>query len=428
MLSGPKTGANAHDEDAKALATGVAQLNERTSGGESIHRPIVKLAAGSRAGGSKWRSVRFRLTAAYGGLSFLSGSALLTITYLLVDGLPLSPSRIVSIPPGSGNIPVAVAEARAIVLHDLLLRSGFALAVMALISVWVGWFIAGRVLRPLRAITAMTRQISQKNLNERLALSGPDDELKELGDTIDELLGRLERAFEDQQVFVANASHELRTPLAMIRTSLDVAEAKPVPMSQDASVIAAKVRQSLDQADRLVESFLVLARAELDLTTNTVLVSLPELASRALESQVAALGERDIVVRTNLNPADVSGSEILLSRMVANVVDNAVRYNVTPGYIEITTTVSDSTAQILVQSGGQVLDPSRIEQLTQPFRRLGTDRTGSDGGVGLGLSIVLAIAKAHDGTLGLRARVDGGLCVLIELPSIEVSSGKVRSP
>ena len=241
-------------------------------------RPLAGLARRLTRRALPRRSVRLRLTFVYGGLFLISGAGLLTVTYLLVAGLPSTTnqlpysasaikarSRVTDRPPpssrslGQGLHAVAAAQ-QSVDLHALLIRSGIALVVMAIASIWLGWFMAGRVLRPLQIITSTTRQISEENLHERLAMPGPHDELKELGDTIDGLLGRLEGAFDAQRGFVANASHELRTPLAMMRTSLDVAEGKSPPVSQDASVLAGKVREGLDQADRLVESFLVLAR------------------------------------------------------------------------------------------------------------------------------------------------------------------------
>jgi signal transduction histidine kinase len=231
-------------------------------GGEADEVPIGTLptrAAESLLGMLRWparwaasrRSVRLRLTAIYGALFLACGASLLTITYLLVEGAPFGLPRHYNPPAISGNVPIGIAAERHSVLHALLLRSGIALAIMALISVWLGWIVAGRVLAPLRVITARTREISDENLHEQLALVGPEDEIKELSDTIDDLLARLEGAFGAQRRFMANVSHELRTPLAMMRTSLDVAAAKPRPMSDDASVLSGKVREGLGQADRL---------------------------------------------------------------------------------------------------------------------------------------------------------------------------------
>jgi hypothetical protein len=311
------------------------------------------------------------------------------------------------------GFPIAVERQN--VLHALLLRSGIALGIMALVSVWLGWIVAGRVLAPLRVITAQTRQISEENLFERLALAGPDDEIKELSDTIDGLLARLERAFAAQRRFVANVSHEMRTPLAMMRTSLDVAAGKPRPMSADASVLSGKVREGLDQADRLVESFLVLARAQAGGMTDLETVSLPELTREAVGAWTEIIDELNLTVREHLQDVRVTGSELLLGRLVANLVDNAVRHNRVAGLIGITTEADGPTARLTVESDGRMIDPDEVSRLVEPFHRRGADRTGSDNGIGLGLAIVAAIATAHRGTLDLRARPEGGLTAVVEL-------------
>jgi signal transduction histidine kinase len=394
-------------------------------------RPLARLGERVSRGAIPRRTVRLRLTAVYGGLFLVSGAALLAITYLLVAGLPATlprfPEGFSGAPsrsrPEKRSFPPCCSSPRAIAfaqqtadLHGLLIRSGIALVIMAVLSIWLGWFMAGRVLRPLQVITSTTRQISEENLHQRLTLPGPLDELTELGDTIDGLLERLEGAFDAQRNFVANASHELRTPLAMMRTSLDVAEAKSPPASQDASVLAGKVREGLDQADRLVESFLVLARAQRGVMTDLTTVSLPQLVSTALEARTADTADMGLAVRLQLGDADVIGSEALLARMVANLVGNAIRHNQPGGFIDVTTEADACAARLIVENGGPLLDPDDVEQLAQPFKRLGAERTGSADGVGLGLSIVAAIVAAHRGTLDLQAAPRGGLRVHIELP------------
>ena len=403
-------------------------------------RPLAGLARRVTHHALPLRSVRLRLTIVYGGLFLVSGAGVLTVTYLLVAGLPPTTIQLpqsgtstarageASVPPpsslGRGNLTQhAIAAAQQTVdLHGLLIRSGIALVVMAIVSIWLGWLMAGRLLRPLQVMTSTTRQISEENLHERLAIPGPRDELKELGDTIDGLLGRLERAFDAQRGFVANASHELRTPLAMMRTSLDVADGKSPPVSQDTSVLAGKVREGLDQADRLVESFLMLARAQQGMMTDLTTVSLPEVVATALDARTADIADMHLAVRPHLGDADVMGSETLLARMVGNLVDNAVRHNEPGGFIDITTETDGSTARLIMDNGGQLLDPDKVEQLSQPFKRLGAERTDSANGVGLGLSIVTAIVSAHRGTLDLQARHDGGLRVLVELPHARPAS------
>ncbi|MGH2882745.1 MAG: sensor histidine kinase, partial [Solirubrobacteraceae bacterium] len=260
-----------------------------------------------------------------------------------------------------------------------------------------------------------TRRISDDNLHERLAMPGPRDELTELADTIDGLLARLETAFEAQRRFVANASHELRTPLAMMRTSLDVAVAKPEPIPPEVRRLDDKLREGLDQADRLLESFLVLARAQHDAHDDRVAVSLAPLVDAAFENRMAVIAEKEIDVQTSLAPVTVSGSATLLSRMVDNLIENAVRHNEPGGFVAVAGEIDGDVARLIVENGGPRLDTASVEQLGQPFQRLAADRTGSVDGVGLGLSIVAAVAAAHGGALQLHARADGGLRVELEL-------------
>jgi signal transduction histidine kinase len=362
------------------------------------------------------QSVRVRLTAIYSALFLGCGSVLLTITYLLVRGAPFAPPPGYNPPAVSGNEPIGSAAERHIVLHGLLVRFGIALAIMALVSVWLGWIVAGRVLAPLRVITQRTRRISEANLHERLALAGPDDEMKELSDTIDGLLERLERAFEMQKRFVSNVSHELRTPLTMMRTSLDVAAAKPQPMSHDAAVLSGKVREGLDQADRLVESFLALARAEAGRVGELEAVSLADLADAALDDSADTIAEEGLTTEVRCDDAWVRGSRMLLARLMANLLDNAVRYNRPGGAITIVGEADGPVARLTVDNDGHAIDPQEAVRLLEPFRRLGADRIRSESGVGLGLAIVAAIAAAHSGTVELRARPQGGLAVTVELP------------
>jgi hypothetical protein len=287
---------------------------------------------------------------------------------------------------------------------------------MALVSVLAGWLMAGRVLRPLRQITATTRLISEENLHERLALAGPSDEITDLAATIDGLLARLEGAFDAQRAFVANASHELRTPLAMMRTSLDVANAKSPPISTDASVLSTKVREGLDQAERLVESFLVLAKAERGVLDDITIFALPQITTEALESRTALANAAGVTLLGDLDEATVSGSRIMLSRMVVNLIDNAICYNHPGGWVRVTTRAAGPTCVLIVENSGSVLAPADVSQLGLPFRRGGSERTQADGGVGLGLSIVAAIATAHGGTMELEGRDGGGLRVEVALP------------
>jgi signal transduction histidine kinase len=403
------------------------------------------------------RTVRSRLTLVYGGLFLISGAVLLVITGLLweraTDGQfrigPNIPGAILRIAGWSSNAPkyrvagsgfsattvgtasgavaklqlvngplqTVAAEQRGSDLHQLLLYSVIALGVMAMFSIALGWLTAGRVLRPLRTITSAARRISVTNLHERLTLGGPDDELKELGNTIDELLGRLERSFQSQRQFVANASHELRTPLATMRASLDVAMAKPGPIPAQTISLANRLHQELDHIDGLLESFLALARAQRGPVDEDVALSLDLLVAAALEGRQVQIWDMGLQVREADCPeARVRGNETLLARMVENVIDNAVHHNEHNGWIRAGTEVNGQTARLIVENGGPVFDDNIVADLVQPFRRLGVERTGSDAGFGLGLSIVASIAETHGGHLELHPRSGGGIQVIIELP------------
>ncbi len=346
----------------------------------------------------------------------MCGAAVLAITYVLVAGAPFAPPDNYSPPARSGNIPSGVAAERHLVLHTLLIRSGVALAVMLIVSAALGWIVAGRVLRPLRVITERTREITESNLHERLALEGPKDEITDLSDTIDGLLGRLDRAFEAQRRFVANVSHELRTPLAMMRTSLDVAAAKPQPLSTDARVLSEKLGEGLDQADRLVESFLALARAQASPSPEAEPVSLGSMVGAAAGREAERIARRGLDLRLRLDGAEVTGNRVLLERLVANLVENAVSYSPAGGEIEISTSVQAGAAVLTVTNGGQVIDPAVAGRLHEPFERARARRTGSDDGVGMGLAIVAAICQVHGGRLEIAPGVAGGLIVTVRLP------------
>ncbi len=305
-------------------------------------------------------------------------------------------------------------------LHRLLIESGIALALMALVSIGLGWLVAGRVLRPLRAMTLAARQISEESLDERLAVHGPADELKDLGDTIDGLLARLETAFEAQRRFVANASHELRTPLAMMRTSLDVALGKPSPVPAEVTVLAGKLEEGLDQADKLLENLLLLAHAQQGGVGEITDASLRSLVAEALDANRAEIVQRGLAVDDDTVEGDVTGNGTLLARLVANLVDNAVRHNVPGGHVRISNDFQGARARLIVESDGQVIPEEQVQRLGEPFYRLGAERVANNDGTGLGLSIVRAIASGHGGNLELQARPKGGLRAVVELPAAPV--------
>jgi signal transduction histidine kinase len=361
------------------------------------------------------RTVRMRLTALYCVLFVLSAVVLLAIT----NGVGSSTSQTTTVTSGGAQQGRTVAvQAQTATSHQYLLGSAIALGVMVVVSVAAGWVVAGRVLRPLRVMTATTRRISADSLHERLAIDSPGDELKDLADTIDALLERLDGAFAAQRRFVANASHELRTPLATMRASLDVAVAKPGPVPPGTITLAGQVRAELDKVDQLLEGLLVLARAQHGALPGRAVLPLDYVVSAALVAQEDAITARNLTVQ-HVSGSDgiwVEGSQPLLRRMADNVIGNAVCHNRDGGWIRITTTAGNGAARLTIENGGDILDPAQAAGLAQPFRRLGADRTGSDDGAGLGLSIVAAITQAHRGSLQLHARPGGGLKVTITLP------------
>jgi signal transduction histidine kinase len=374
------------------------------------------------------RSVRLRFTILYGVVFLLSGAALLTIA----GTMTLNSTRAETAPvPGQVvDQPMAPAQAQAEIsrlhaqldhqradqLQQVLEGSAIALAVMAVVSAGLGRLVAGRVLHPLRTITAATQRISADNLHQRLAVPGPADEVKELADTIDGLLERLEESFAAQRRFVANASHELRTPLATMRASLDVAVAKPEPVPAQTRALADRLRTELDQVDLLLDGFLVLARTQHRALPNRTALPLGAIVTKALAARGSDIRARELTVLNTVEQGAVLGSGPLLGRMVDNVIDNAIRHNQDGGWIRITTRAEGAMVRLVVETGGAILDDGQVAQLAQPFRRIGPDRTGT--GSGLGLSIVAAIAEAHDGALALHARPEGGLRVEITLPLV----------
>jgi hypothetical protein len=391
------------------------------------------------------RTVRLRLTGLFAILFVVAGAALLAIASGLVVGRSSS-QAVTSVGASGGQslqsqlahdehqihaleAQLGSGSGQQSLSHQLFLSSLMALGIMAVVAGVLGWVLAGRALRPLRTITATARRISEDNLDERLAFTGPQDELKDLADTIDGLLERLEGAFAAQRRFVANASHELRTPLATMRASLDVAMAKPEPPPVQTVMLADRLRVELDRVDELLEGFLVLARAQHGALPDQAAVSLGDLAAAALAVRASAISARTLTVDASVSPAAawVTGSRALVSRMIDNVVDNAIVHNEPGGWISVTAATHDGVASVVVENGGPVLDQEQVSQLAQPFRRLGrggasVGRIATAGGSGLGLSIVAAIAAAHGGSLDLSARPAGGLRVVLTLPEASAAA------
>jgi signal transduction histidine kinase len=373
------------------------------------------------------RTIRLRLALLYGGVFFISGAVLLALIYGGVAHThgaysqalpaPIVERHIVGAGPLPPGVKVSVVDSnqRNVDLRVLAFASLIALAIMAAVSMGLGWLIAGRVLRPLRTITGTAREISATNLHQRLALDGPDDEFKELGDTFDELLARLDASFQSQRQFVANASHELRTPLARLKTLAQVALADPDATPESLRVAHERVLAAEGQLEGLIESLLSLASSERGLDSRKP-VDLMVLTGGVLEPHGPEIERRGLRLNAALGAARLEGNAGLLERLVGNLLDNAIRYNATLGKIEVTTRTDAGQAVLSVTNDGPIVPDSELERLGQPFQRLGPERLGVGDGHGLGLSIVLAVAAAHGGSVAIRARTHGGLDVEVRFP------------
>jgi signal transduction histidine kinase len=378
-------------------------------------------------------TIRLRLALLYGAVFLITGAVLLTIGYLLVRsglrdhhslattlrrlGKPADHllSKALGAAPGSPEVKLARAIQRQLVdsaLNQLLLEYLGALLAMTVVSIGTGYLLAGRALRPLRAITATAQRVSGENLGERIALAGPADELRELADTFDGMLARLDAAFASQRRFVANASHELRTPLAIMRTEVDVALADPAASVGELRAMGEAIRDTVDRNERLIASLLLLARSDVAGGPGEP-VDLSALAGDCITDLRARAQDAQVEVRDDLEPAWTHGDPALIERLVANLLDNGIHHNEPGGQLEVKTRSAEGRAQLYVRNGGEPIDPEIAAQLVQPFRRL--HRSG--GGFGLGLSIVRSVAEASGGAVTVTAPPEGGLAVLVELPA-----------
>ncbi|MET9348346.1 sensor histidine kinase [Streptomyces termitum] len=382
-------------------------------------------------------TIRIRLTLLYGGMFLIAGILLLSIIYLftaqtLTNSASQLPFKIVAgqvqpttswcVLPDKGTgeqfdaaVSVCLRHQSELALEDLLRRSLFALLGLSIIAFAFGYAMAGRVLSPLGRITRTARQVAGSDLARRIELDGPDDELKELADTFDEMLERLERAFTAQQRFVANASHELRTPLAINRTLLEVHlsdPGAPVELQQLGKTLLA----TNERSEQLVEGLLLLARSDNQIVERKP-VDLAEVAERAVDQVHAEAAAKGVEIRGERSPAVVQGNGVLLERIALNLLQNAVRYNVPEGgWVEVSTEAGHGQAVLVVTNTGPVVPAYEIDNLFEPFRRLRQERTGSDKGVGLGLSIARSVARAHGGRIGAEPREGGGLVMRVTLP------------
>ncbi|MGI5271526.1 sensor histidine kinase [Nonomuraea sp. CA-218870] len=380
-----------------------------------------------RWGGAPWRrarTVRVRLAALYAGLFLGTAVVLLVVVNLLMasmltvrvagisaNGLPDPAAMPGARPPGLAPTPIPgggsedVVRTATVLQYEVLrfqwLVTGVVIVLLTLVSVGVGWWLVGRVLHPIHLITATARRLSLESLHERIALKGPPDELKELADTFDAMIERLERAADSQRRFVANASHELRTPLAIQRATIEIGLTDPSPGRLP------QVRRDLlnvnERSERLIDALLMLAQSERGLDDREP-VPLDEVVARS----VRELAHDGIEVGADLRPVTVWGDPVLLARLTDNLLHNAVRHNHPGGTVEVTL----SGGALTVRNTGPEVPAERVGELFEPFRRL-SPRTRSDGGAGLGLSIVAAIARAHDATVLARPNPGGGLEVTV---------------
>ncbi len=385
------------------------------------------------------RRMRTRLAVFYALLFLLAGVMLVAVSYALMVSVllpavpppkPLSPQEqsLLNVCKPLPTSPSLLAQCRHLIgivgggvqargdtLAALREASAIGLVVVAIAAAGLGWLAAGRALKPVRSITDAAKQASELRLGQRLALSGPDDELKELADTFDLMLERLDAAFASQKRFVANAAHELRTPLTAMRTAIEVTLSKPTRTPEQLEAMADRVKRSVERAEATVEALLTLATSEAGPTVQEPL-DLATAAEDALDAARAAIDERHLEVEAALEPALTRGDRVLLERMIANLVENAVRHNNSGGWIGLRTSQQNGSAVFEIANTGPEVPAEQIPTLFEPFARA-KQRVGFADGVGLGLSIATAIAQAHNATIAGRPRDGGGLEMSIALPA-----------
>jgi signal transduction histidine kinase len=386
-------------------------------------------------------TIRLRLTLVYGGLFLLAGVALLGVTYALVAQqapggagasqsgpapagssapAPTDSSGSAGTATSTGQLVHQVAEdTRQRTLDAVLTQGGIALAAVGAVAIASGWLIAGRVLQPLHRITETARRIADapaadRGLHERIALDGPGDELKQLADTFDVMLERLDHSFDGQRRFIANASHELRTPLTLNRALIEVAVHRK-PASPEVRQLGETLLEINTRHERLIDGLLMLARSERAVTERSY-VDLADI----VEHVVARGQPGTVTVDAELDEAPTAGNPVLLERLIQNLVENGIRHNVPEnGWVRVTTGIRpDGCAVLVVSNTGPAVPPYEIPHLFEPFRRLGTDRLATSPGAGLGLSIVRAVAHAHGGEVHASPRDGGGLIVTVTLPAV----------
>jgi signal transduction histidine kinase len=389
-------------------------------------------------------SMRSRLTLLYGGMFLIAGGMLIAILYIiftsnfpggpLAEGIFPLPGRQ---PPPSGP-PLTQAEIQALVqkldqhrdeiISSLVWESLLALAVVAVAAVGFGWLMAGRALRAVRHITSTARRVAGSNLHERIALVGPQDELKELADTFDAMLERLDASFDGQRHFAANASHELRTPLATNRTLLEVALAQHRVPAELREVIDAVLAASA-RSELILDGLLTLARCE-NQAIDRLPVDLSDVAAGAVEETAGEAAAAGVAVDAAPYPAPTAGDPVLLERLALNLVRNGIQHNHPGGWVTVTTrtAATPGMVELEVSNSGPPVPPEQVDTLFEPFRRLGGNRTGHPHGAGLGLSIVRSIVATHGGQLTAAARDGGGLIVQIRLAATSPNGEPLELP
>ncbi|SDH33630.1 Signal transduction histidine kinase [Nonomuraea jiangxiensis] len=368
-------------------------------------------------------SIRWRLTLTYGALVFIASAVLLLSVYMIL-GTAIEnawPALDTGLPPSLDRQyqetwtkwqQLAVSNARGALLNSAFL----ALLGVGILALIIGYFVADRAMRPVAQMTATARKLSESTLaHQRIALEGPNDELKELSDTFDAMLARLNVAFDTQRRFVANASHELRTPLTINRTVLEIALSDPVA-SEDLKALGRTLLEVNARNEKLIEGLLLLARSERELAVRKPL-DVQEVAQTAVEQVTPFADEHGVAVTTELVSAPTTGDPVLLERCISNLLENAVKYNIPEnGKVWIRTGMAGSGLVVQVANTGQLVPAYEVNSLFEPFRRLHADRVESAKGAGLGLSIVRAVVQAHGGNVAAVPRDGGGLVVTIRLP------------
>ncbi|MEV4413324.1 ATP-binding protein [Catellatospora sp. NPDC049609] len=391
-------------------------------------------------------SIRARLTLFYGGLFFAAGVAMLTIIYFLMDQTllqkftiqgslpsPAEAAGMIGMPePGTARVRVLIndnpdllyymeqraEEMRRTTMFNLIKLGAVALLVVGALAMAFGWIMAGRLLAPLHRVTDTARRIgaspaADRGLHERIALGGPHDEIRELADTFDAMLARLDHAFDGQRRFVANASHELRTPLTLNRSLVELAMHRKTA-SEDVKRLGETLLDINGRHERLIDGLLVLARSENEVVERRP-VDLADIVDHVALQGTAAADEAGVTVTVQAAPAETTGDPVLLERVAQNLIGNGVRHNARGGWVRAATRTRGGRAELEVWNTGPVVAPYEVDALFEPFRR-GSERTRSDQGVGLGLSIVRAIVRAHGGEVAAQPRDGGGLVVTVSLP------------